>query len=225
MRTIHFLFLLTLGILCSACDNQDDDKNAGSTSETSSDSGYGDCYYENEIAKKCSDSVLFSILGKAHFKQFIRLDRNESSMNCEVNGSIQLVPFGDTSYCAPNSYNLSYFIIKNGQRIFEFELIAGKDMQFEVVSTIVADQLRGYRNMLDGDFKIDYSQASKIAKANGINLNETTLELVKHEANSKGKSDFHWEAELKHDENSIVLLWIDVMTGKTTQETLKVYNI
>jgi len=59
--------------------------------------------------------------------------------------------------------------------------------------------------------------------AEGVDFNESALELVKNEGDSLSiSSTFHWEAELEYDHNSVVLLLIDVMTGETNTELLKI---
>ena len=195
-------------------------------SESLIDERFETCYYEDDLAKRRSDSVLISIFGKANFEQSVRFDLVESTMNCQIDGAIQLIPFGDTNYCVPNSYDLYYYVQENDALVFEFRIVAGSDMRFEPISTIVGDQLRAYRKLLDGDFNISYTKARKIALENGVDFNESNLELVKNETvSSQGKSTYHWEAELEYDHNSVVLLWIDVMTGKTRKEVLTIEGV
>jgi hypothetical protein len=185
------------------------------------DSRFEVCYYENDLAQGKCDSVLVSIFGNSVFKKNIDLNLFGSSMNCEVDGELELIPFGSLEHCVPNSYDLLYSIQEGSQTIYSFRMTAGKDMLFQTVSTIIEDQLKGYRQLLDGKFKINYSEAKEIAIANGVDMDESLLELIKDE-NTKitGKSSYHWEAELEYDHNSVMLLLIDAMTGKTHNEVL-----
>jgi len=223
------MFFLGGIFLISSCDNLyegiDDDvtfpDEEAATKEH--DPRFVQCYYEEGLAKNQCDSVLISIFGEELYSKNVRFDLAESSLNCEVDGDIQLVAFGDSNHCVPNSYDLRYSVKSNGKSIFPFRMIAGKDMEFEPVSTIIEDQLIGYRKLLEGDFKISYTQAKSIALAEGVDFNESALELVKNEGDSLSiSSTFHWEAELEYDHNSVVLLLIDVMTGETNTELLKI---
>lgn len=224
MRSIFLSFILMF--VFGSCGTNETASTDPKNSESLIDSRFAQCYYEDDLAKNQSDSVLISILGKNCFNRSVRFELKESSMNCEVDGAIRLVPFGDTNFCVPNSYDLSYSLMEKNQPIFEFRMTAGKDMSFETGSTIVENQLRGYRKLMDGEFKLSYSEALKIAQANGVNVNESNLELVKNEtSSSNGKANYHWEAELEYDHNSVVLLWIDVMTGATRKEILTINSI
>lgn len=225
MRSLYFFFsVMFVFVSCETNEVEVDDDDVAS--ESLIDQRFATCYYEDDLAKKRADSVLISILGKSNFNQAIQFDLSESSINCQVENVIQLVPFGDTNYCVPNSYDLLYDVLENGKSIFEFRMLAGSDMEFEPVSTIVRDQLRGYRKLLDGEFKISYTKAVKIAKVNGVDFNESNLELVKDEKTaSNGNIGYHWEAELEYDHNSVVLLWIDVMTGETSKEVLSIKGV
>lgn len=224
MRSIFFSFSLILVFV--SCETNEVDVADDVNSESLIYERFETCYYEDDLAKRRSDSVLISIFGKANFEQSVRFDLVESTMNCQIDGAIQLVPFGDTNYCVPNSYDLYYYVQESDALIFEFRIVAGSDMHFEPISAIVGDQLKGYRKLLDGDFKISYAKARKIAEENGVDFNESNLELVKNETDSsQGKSTYHWEAELEYDHNSVVLLWIDVLTGKTRKEVLTIEGV
>ncbi|PHR30912.1 MAG: hypothetical protein COA38_09290 [Fluviicola sp.] len=224
MRSVLLLIVLTfVFVSCESTDTTETISENLVVSESLIDSRFQECYYEDDLAKGKSDSILNSIFGKAIFNRNIRLSSTESMMNCALDNTIILVPFGDTNYCVPNSYDLLYSIHAGGKNIYSFRMVSGKDMQFEPVSTIVADQLQGYRNLLDGQFKISYSQARIIAKSNGVSFEDSNLELVKNE--SAGQSTYHWEAELEYDHNSVVLLLIDAMTGATSEEVLTIENI
>lgn len=213
-----FLFLLILVV--TACTA---DKTVDSDAENGIDTRFQKCYFQDDFAKKKCDAVLISILGNTHFQNSIRMDKEESKLNCQVDSTVEMLSFGTTDCCVPNSYELVFTINQKDEVIYSFRMVAGEDMQFEPVSTIVADQLLGYKQLLDGKFKIDYFQAKQIAIANGANFEETDLELVKSaNTNTQGKSDYHWEAELAYDENSVVVLHIDVLTGKTSQESIDI---
>lgn len=218
MRNLFLFFILIFTF--TSCQPEDTDE---IISESLIDSRFQVCYYQDDLAKGKCDSVLISIFGETLFNRNIRLSSTESMMNCEVDSSIVLVPFGDTNHCVPNSFDLLFSIHEGGENIFSFRMISGKDIQFEPVSTIVADQLIGYRKLLDGKFSIDYSEAKVIAKSNGVDFGESTLELVKNE--TVGKTNYHWEAELEYDHNSVALLLIDVMTGATSKEVITIENI
>lgn len=225
-------FVLTLVVvlggifLIASCDNLFDDFDEGHTFPEERDTRFVQCYYEEDLAKNNCDSVLTSIFDKSLFKKNIHFDLAESTMNCEVDGDLKLVAFGDSNQCVPNSYDLRFMIKENGKDIFPFRMVAGNDMEFEPVSTIIADQLLGYRQLLEGKFRIDYSEAKSIALENGVDFNESNLELVKNEGDSSAvKSTYHWEAELEYDHNSVVLLLIDVQSGKTSTEVLTMESI
>ena len=186
-------------------------------SESLIDQRFETCYYEDDLAKNKCDSVLISIFGKSLFEENIEFNLLESTMNCQVDSSIQQVAFGNTEHCVPNSFDLCYSLTEGDETIYSFRMVAGLDMQFEPVSTIVADQLGGYQKLLDSQFKINYSKAKKIAKTNGVDFEESSLELVKND-----KGSYHWEAELELDQNSLSILHIDVMSGKTSIEVLTI---
>ena len=218
MKSTFQLFLLLF--FFAACESTETENSEGIVSENSIDTQFQKCYYEDDLAKNHADSVLISLFGTGVFVRNIRIDLKESTMNCQVDNIIELVPFGDRTHCAPNSYDLSYTIYDSGETIFSFRMIAGSDMLFETASTIVEDQLLGYRELLSGNFKVDYARAKAIALANGVDLGEAALELVKAENGS-----YHWEAELEYDHNSVVLLLIDVISGKTSKEVLTMSSV
>ncbi len=221
MRSVFLFFMLSCVFV--SCESNDSDE---AILESLIDARFEVCYYKDDLAQNKCDSVLISIFGQTLFKKNIDLDVLKSTMNCEVDGEIKLVPFGSVEHCVPNSYDLLYSIQVKGESIFLFRMEAGKDMQFEPVSTIIADHLRGYRYLLEGKFKINYSEAKNIARANNVDLEESFLELVNNENDSiPNPSSYHWEAELESDHNSVVLLLIDVMSGKTSKEVLTIENI
>lgn len=225
-------FILTLivfiggAFLIGSCESLLEDFKEDEIAIEERDPRFVQCYYEEDLAKNKCDSVLTSIFGEKLFSQNVKFDLSESSLNCEVDGSIQLVTFGDSNYCVPNSYDLRYSVKSRGNIIFPFRMVAGNDMEFEPVSTIIKDQLVGYRRLLEGDFKIGYPQAKSIAASKGVDFNESALELVKNEGDSlASQNSYHWEAELESDQNSVVLLLIDVMTGATSTELLTITYI
>jgi ribosomal protein L25 (general stress protein Ctc) len=214
--TSLFLFIFTV----TACTT---DKQVDSSNDQTTDTRFQTCYYQDNFAQKQCDSVLISIFGKKHFDTSIRLNKPESTMNCQVDSTVKLLPFGNTDCCVPNSYELVFTINQKNETIYSFRMVAGEDMQFEPVSTIVTDQLRGYKQLLNGKFTVDYSKAKKIALANGANLEETDLELVSSTTtNAQGKNGYQWEAELDYDHNSVLVLHIDVLTGKTSTEVIHI---
>lgn len=174
------------------------------------------CYYNGNLAENLSKEVIVDLLGEGNYSKSVRLDRTESSINCMRGNDIELLNFGDETCCSPSSYDLQYQILMDSEVIFSFRMTAGEDMKFEPVSTIVEEQLKGYKQLLDGKINISYGEARTIAEENGANLSEVSLELV-----SNGNS-YHWEVELAYDHNSIVLLIIDSKTGRTKKEVLTI---
>lgn len=212
------ILFFSLIFMSTSCESEN---KAETILESLIDSRFEVCYYENDLAQGKCDSVLVSIFGNSVFKRNIDLNLFESSMNCEVDGELELIPFGNLEHCVPNSYDLLYSIQEESETIYSFRMTAGKDMLFQPISTIIEDQLKGYRHLLDGKFKINYSEAKEIAIANGVDMDESLLELIKDEnTETTGKSSYHWEAELEYDHNSVMLLLIDAMTGKTHNEML-----
>lgn len=184
------------------------------------------CYYNGNLAENLSKEVIVGLLGEGNYSKSVRLDRAESFINCMRGNDIELLSFGDESCCAPNSYDLQYQVLMDGEAIFSFRMTAGADMKFEPVSTIIEEQLKGYKQLLDGKFDVSYREAKKIAEQNGANLSEVSLELVLNEKkNHPNTTSYHWEVELEYDHNSVVLLQIDATTGKTSTSTLELTNI
>ncbi|MFK7786148.1 MAG: hypothetical protein AB8B56_13585 [Crocinitomicaceae bacterium] len=219
-------FTLTFVVFCggllllNSCEDSSEDSNEEVITEER-DPRFLQCYFEDDLAKNRCDSVLISIFGKELFSRNIQFDKGESTLNCEVDGDIQLIAFGDSNYCIPNSYDLRYVLNSNGNSIFPFRMVAGNDMVFEPVSTIIQDQLMGYRKLLEGNFNISYTKAKSIAVMEGVDFNESYLELVMNEEDSLSTSpSYLWEAELEYDHNSVLLLLIDAMSGETRKELL-----
>lgn len=224
MRSISLSILSSL--ILFSCGTNDSDETDTVPTESLIDSRFQECYYENDLAKNKADSALIQVFGEKLFSRYIKLNLDESTMNCQVDDAIELVPFGDSSYCVPNSYDLRYQINEKGNELFTFRLVAGSDMQFEPVSTIVSDQLKGYQQLLSGKFAINYTQAKSIAFEEGVDFNESYLELIRNTEDSlTGNTTFSWEAELEYDHNSVLLLHIDAMTGETGTVTYTIEHI
>ncbi len=183
------------------------------------------CYYNGNLAENLSKEVIVDLLGETNYSEFIRLDRAESFINCKSGNDIELLSFGDERCCTPNSYDLRYQIVIDGEAVFSFRMTSGADMKFEPVSTIVEEQLEGYQKLLSGDFATSYADARKIAVENGVNLSESDIELVPDEQNTTHNKRYYWEAELEYDHNSIALLQIDVMTGNVKKKVLTIESI
>lgn len=180
-----------------------------------------DCYYHENSALNEAKTLIIDLLGDEIYSKHVRFDPTESSINCSNENTIELLPFGDTTCCNPSSYDLRYQLMMGNEELFSFRLLGGKDREFEVASTIVQEQLDAYRKLLEGKFDISFAQAKKIALKHGANLSESVLELVLNENNTDPNSASHyWEIELDSDDNSVVLLQIDAMTGKTTTSRL-----
>ena len=215
--------IIVLGIGIASCGDTSDNTQEKVNEEVVKDQidlRFQKCYYEDDYARKKCDSLLISSFGEVIFNRNIRFDPANSFLNCEVDGKSVLVPFGDTNHCIANTFDLVYSINQNGGEIYSFRMVAGNEMEFEAVSTIVNDQFFGYRQLLEGKLAITYAEAKRIALENGVNLEESDLELVINETEALGKSNYHWEAELNYENNSLILLQIDVMTGEINKEVL-----
>lgn len=221
---MRITLLFGLIVVLASCGNEDvndpseevmEESEIEVLPETESESK-ANCYYNGNLAENLSKGVIVDLLGEGNYSKSVRLDRTESSINCMRGNDIELLNFGDETCCSPSSYDLQYQILMDSEVIFSFRMTAGEDMKFEPVSTIVEEQLKGYKQLLDGKINISYGEAKTIAEENRANLSEVSLELV-----SNGNS-YHWEAELEYDHNSIVLLIIDSKTGRTKKEVLTI---
>lgn len=182
---------------------------------------FRECYLDDDLALNEVQPLIIDLLGNEIYSKHVRFDPKESSINCSSENEIELLPFGDTSCCTPSSYDLRYQLMQDGEEIFSFRLLGGKDMEFEVASTIVQEQLDGYRKLLEGKFEISYTEAQKIAEKYGADLSDSRLELVLSEEDVlPNTASHHWEIELESDDNSVLLLQIDAMTGKARTSKL-----
>lgn len=215
------IFLSIFSLIFASCSGSSGDSASDTMSSDVRDERFQACYYTDNLAQKSCDSVLRIFFGEQIFTKHIRFDTAQSFVSCQKVDGIEMQAFGDTACCLPNTYDMVYIIRENGQKIYEFRMVSGSDMEFEQISTQSEAQLLGYKKLLDGDFPISFSDARIIAKKNGF-TDDMILELVKHEANLQEKSAYHWEAELEYDNNSVVLLWIDVMTGEARKEVLAI---
>lgn len=91
---------------------------------------------------------------------------------------------------------------------------AGPDQIFETNSPIIFGQLVAYKKLINGDFKINYSEAKKIAQKNG-NLGINSIELY-YKENGKINSDssFYWGIDFFNNEGTRELLKINPTNGK-----------
>ncbi len=205
-----------------SCSESSGDVASENSTLTEVDDRFQSCYFEDNLAQNRCDSVLQDFFGSEIFKRHIRFDKSESFINCQSADKIEMKSFGDTECCLPNTYDMVYTIRENGQKIYEFPMVSGSDMEFEHVSTQSGAQLIGYKKLLAGEFQITYAEARAIAKKNGC-TDEMILELVYDE---KGKANdaksYFWEIEQALAQDKTVLVQIDPFSGSITRHDLMV---
>lgn len=232
MRVKSTCRILIIAIILFACSEKSADKNyypktdiieSSISEETSKENLQSQpCYSINDRVKKKCDSTLIQLFDLHKFNRNIKWNEEHSFINCDVKESVELMKFGDTMCCNPRIYDLTYNIQIGAKSIYQFRMSAGPDEVFEPVSSIVVGQLAAYKKLLNGEFKIDYNRAERIANDNGYVGKNITIELFyddKGDINSN--TSFYWAVDAHKTDDAREILQIDPNNGKV--ETI--YNV
>ncbi len=225
MRVKSTCRILIIAIILFACSEKSADKNyypkteiieSSISEETSVENLQSQpCYYINDRVKKKCDSTLIQLFDIHKFNRNIKWNEEHSFINCDVKESVELMKFGDTMCCNPRIYDLTYNIQIGAKSIYQFRMSAGPDEVFEPVSSIVVGQLAAYKKLINGEFKIDYNRAERIANDNGYVGKNITIELFyddKGDINSN--TSFYWAVDAHKTDDAREILQIDPNNGK-----------
>jgi DNA segregation ATPase FtsK/SpoIIIE-like protein len=103
-------------------------------------------------------------------------------------------------------------------------MTASEDEVFEPVSSVVVEQLAAYKKLLNGEFKIDYNRATRIANENGYVGKNMTIELFyDNKGDINSNTSFYWAVDAHKTDESREILRIDPNNGKveTTSIVIK----
>lgn len=219
MKWYSFPIFLLLAIGASSCGDLFNGIDEDVVIGDDLDPRFQQCYYQKDLAKNLSDSVVEAFFGKQEFAQFIRLNAQESFISCQDTSTLTRLPFGNENCCLPNTYDLVYDIRIEGKVTFQFTLISGQDMKFDFISPMIKNQLEGYKRLLAGEFNVAYSELLQLLKMRGIQPDECMIELVRDPRLPADQLEsFYWEIDNGAEGKAWKLLVINAMTGSEGPE-------
>jgi hypothetical protein len=236
IRVKSTYLILLISIFLFACSEKSVDKNyypkteiiESSISEQTSVENIKSqpCYFINDSAKKKCDSTLIQLFDTHKFNRNIKWNEEHSFINCDVKESVELVEFGDTMCCNPRFYNLTYDVQIGDKSIYQFRMTAGADEVFEPVSSVVVEQLAAYKKLLNGEFKIDYNRAERIANDKGYVGKNMTIELFyDNKGDLNSNTSFYWAVDAHKTDDTREILRIDPNNGKVETTSIVITSI